>query len=287
MSQLIPAALNSLDQDATTPEFISFFAGGRFFSQPQDGGGVFALGQADQTNRIFFGPGGNDVASGENETDIISSGDGDDNIQGAGGNDFLFAGAGDDIVRGDAGDDVVVGQEGSDVAIGGTGSDIFEFFASQFTSGETDVILDFMTDDDAIVIVGSTDVTYDAVSGLVSVDGVEVIEAAPGLQVEVVTRANSSYIVGASADLSVLGVANEPVDQTLENALVNQAASSTDTALETLAPNSIIGDGFTAFFDGARFFDTAQAAGGVYVQGDDDSTNVIFFASRRRCHWWK
>lgn len=118
---------DALDSDATAPEFISFFAGARFFATPQPLGGVFVLSQSGQANRILFGPDGNDVGSGGDLTDVLFGDDGEDNLQGAFGNDFVCGGDGDDIVRGDAGDDVMVGQEGSDLAIGGAGSNIFEF----------------------------------------------------------------------------------------------------------------------------------------------------------------
>ena len=156
----------------------------------------------------------NDVVTGGDQTDVIMSGDGDDNIQGSFGDDFLFGGLGDDIVRGDAGDDVLVGQEGSDIAIGGEGADTFEFFADQFSAGELDTILDFEVDADQIAIVGSTDVTYNSVTGLVSVDGVEVIEVTADLNVEVFARGNSSIIAGASGqpDAAVDVEVMSPVD---------------------------------------------------------------------------
>lgn len=274
MLPIIPAALATLDPDATAPAFVSFFAGARFFGEPQEGGGVFAIGRADQANRLLFGEGGNDVASGEAGVDVIQANDGDDNIQGAGGPDFMFGGAGDDIVRGDAGDDVLVGQEGSDLAIGGEGADIFEFFADQFAEGETDVILDFAPEEDAIVVVGSADVAYDAVTGLVSVDGVDVVEVAPDLGIEVVRREGSAYVVGAATDLSGFGVAADAEEEAPDDALVGVPATDLSSAEATLLPGSTA-SAFVSFFAGARFFDDVQAGGGVFVQGKDGQTNVL------------
>lgn len=183
----------TLQPGSTVPLFISDFEGAMFFDSPQEGGGIFAVGKADQTNILIFGD-TNDVAAGGNQTDIIMGGAGDDNIMGAGSTDFMFGGLGDDIVRGGTGDDVIVGNQGSDLLISGEGSDVFEFFADQFLSGDFDIILDFEEGKDSIVVVGSTDVTYDAFTGLLSVDGSEVATVATGLNVDTVVRGNSTVI---------------------------------------------------------------------------------------------
>jgi len=71
---------------------------------------------------------------------------------------------------------------------------VFEFFANQFVSGDFDILLDFEQGKDSIVIVGSTDVSYDAFTGLLSVDGSEVASVATGLDVDTVVRGNSTVI---------------------------------------------------------------------------------------------
>lgn len=106
-------------------------------------------------------------------------------------------------MRGDGGDDVLIGQQGSDIAIGGDGADVFEFFIDQFAVGELDTILDFTEEEgDSIVIVGSTDVEYDPVTGLVSVGSDEdddfLIEVEADLNLEVLTRDNWSIITVAA-----------------------------------------------------------------------------------------
>ncbi|MGF1479679.1 MAG: calcium-binding protein [Cyanophyceae cyanobacterium] len=191
-----------LAEDSTTPLFESFFAGARFFDEPQEGGGVYAAGQEEGTNILIFSDeisDGNDVAVGGNEIDILMAGAGNDNFNGAGGTDFVFGGFGDDIVRGGTGDDVVVGNEGSDLAISGEGADVYEFFASQFVEGETDTLLDFDLGSDSIVIVGSTDVSVSNVGGttLLSIDEFENaiafrLDATDSLNV--VTRTNSTVL---------------------------------------------------------------------------------------------
>ncbi|MEO1377146.1 MAG: calcium-binding protein [Cyanobacteria bacterium J06635_10] len=183
----------TLVSGSTVPLFISDFEGAEFFDTPQEGGGIFAVGQEDQTNILMFGE-TNDVAAGGDEVDIIMANGGDDNIMGAEGTDFVFAGIGDDIVRGGEGDDVLVGNEGFDVLIGGGGSDIFEFFADQFIEGEIDLILDFEPGEDAVLVVGSTDVSFNANTGLLSVDGLEVVQLDPGLDLDVLTRTNSAVV---------------------------------------------------------------------------------------------
>ncbi|MEO0648838.1 MAG: M10 family metallopeptidase C-terminal domain-containing protein, partial [Cyanobacteria bacterium J06650_10] len=118
----------------------------------------------------------------------------EDNIMGAGGTDFMFGGTDDDIVRGGLGDDVIVGNEGSDVLISGGGSDVYEFFADQFIKGELDVILDFELGQDSVVVVGSTETTYDPLSGFLAVDGTNVAVLEAGLDLTTTVRAGSSVV---------------------------------------------------------------------------------------------
>ncbi len=183
----------TLSSGSTVPLFITDFEGAEFFDTPQEGGGLYAARQEDTTNILIFED-TNDVATGGDEVDVLSAGGGDDNIQGAEGDDFVFGGLGDDIARGGKGDDVIVGGEGSDVLISGEGSDIYEFFADQFVEGDLDTILDFEAGSDAIVVVGSTDASYEASSGLLSVDGLEVAVLEAGLDLTVLTRENSTVI---------------------------------------------------------------------------------------------
>lgn len=192
----VETAVGSLEAGSTPPLFSSFFAGASFFDEPQSGGGVFVAGQEAATNFILFDKmaASNDVAVGGNEVDIIMGEAGEDNIMGAGGTDFMFGGVDDDIVRGGRGDDVIVGNEGSDVLISGSGSDIFEFFSDQFIAGELDVVLDFELGQDAIVVVGSTDTTYDALSGFLAVDGNNVAVLEAGLDLTTTIREGSSVL---------------------------------------------------------------------------------------------
>ena len=283
---------SALLSGSTTPLFSSFFAGASFFAQPQPGGGLYAAGIEDTTNLLIFGDaaGGNDVAVGGDEVDIIMANEGDDNIMGAEGTDFIFGGLGDDIVRGGAGDDVVVGNEGSDVFVSGAGSDIYEFFADQFIAGDQDTILDFEAGKDALVVVGSTDVAYDSVSGLLLVDGAEVATLEAGLGLEVLTRADSSVVFSTDADLSGFDrSSSSAVISDLEGAGIagladeSEGASGTDSletslagSLASLMPGSTT-PLFSSFFEGAQFFDSPEAGGGTFAAGIEDTTNFLLF----------
>jgi Ca2+-binding RTX toxin-like protein len=66
----------------------------------------------------------------------------DDALSGNGGADFMDGGAGNDIIKGGDGADTLVGNNGADTLTGGNGFDAFRFV--DFTSGEVDVIVDFV-----------------------------------------------------------------------------------------------------------------------------------------------
>lgn len=275
--------MSSLLSGSTNPLFISEFEGAEFFGSPQDGGGVFAVGQEDTTN-IFVFDDTNDVAAGGDEVDILMANGGDDNIMGAEETDFLFGGLGDDIVRGGAGDDVVVGNEGSDILIGGSGSDIYEYFADQILPGDLDIILDFEAGTDAVVIVGSTAVDYDNSTGFLTVDGTTTAVLDAGLGLEVLTRANSSVVFQAGADVSGFGnpedrslleIDEQPREDTSDSEALSEALSLVDTA-PTLAAGST-DPLFISNFEGAQFFDAPQDGGGVFAVGQEDTTNIFVF----------
>ena len=181
----------NLGSGSTVPQFITGFDETEFIDNPQEGDSLFVI--AEDTNLLIL-PDTGDVATGGDGTDVLQGNGGDDNIQGAAGNDFVFGNDGDDIVRGDEGDDVVVGGRGSDIAIGGSGSDVFEFFADQIVEGEVDIIRDFELGSDSIVVVGSTNVSYEEQSGLLFVDGIKTATLEAGLDVDVLTRTNSSVV---------------------------------------------------------------------------------------------
>ncbi|WP_165311173.1 beta strand repeat-containing protein [Vibrio ziniensis] len=119
---------------------------------------------------------GDDWIQGQSGSDIIDAGDGDDLLQGGSGNDTLYGGDGNDILvggndegyycvsdndklYGGDGNDVLIGGSGHDILTGGDGSDLFVLGSG---SENSDTIVDFDSEEDAIDIsdlldVGSSD----------------------------------------------------------------------------------------------------------------------------------
>lgn len=139
---------------------------------------ITAVGKGDAT---LLGGDGNDVLIGDLGDDVLIGGEGNDEIMGGAGADLILGGAGKDILKsGMAGMDSD-GNPMGDTLRGGMGEDVFEFMADEFESGAVDEIIDFKADDvaDVIKIMGVSDdssVSYDADTGLVSIDGDSVID---------------------------------------------------------------------------------------------------------------
>lgn len=177
-------------------------------------GGLDVVGQQDEENIIeilgdapvgIVGGSLNDViTTGAGDAQVFT-GDGDDSIMGGNGDDIFRGGAGDDVIRSGLGADVLIGGEGNDILRGGlggvdedgnsmgdtlkggTGEDVFEFAASELGTG-VDKIVDFQADgfEDKIRIFGVGEdgsVTYDAETGLVSINGQEAIDIGKGLDI--------------------------------------------------------------------------------------------------------
>ena len=124
---------------------------------------------------------GDDFILGGADNDTIGGGDGDDSILGGTGGDLIFAYTGDDVVNAGDGNDIIRGGEGSDIIFGGEDKDIFVFDLENFVDGSMDTVADFDIDEDQIFIQGlaeSDSVSFDAATGVVSVDGEEVIKFA-------------------------------------------------------------------------------------------------------------
>ncbi|MEN9519113.1 MAG: hypothetical protein RLZZ381_1701 [Cyanobacteriota bacterium] len=122
---------------------------------------------------------GDDFILGGADNDTIGGGDGNDSILGGTGGDLIFAYTGDDVVYAGDGSDIIRGGEGSDILFGGEGKDNFVFDLENFADGSIDTIADFDIDEDQIAIQGlsgSNDVSYDTATGIVSIDGEEVIK---------------------------------------------------------------------------------------------------------------
>ncbi len=139
-------------------------------------------------NDILDAGAGNDILIGDSGNDILKGGTGDDVLIGGSGNDVLEGGTGDDILIGGDGNDIIRAGKGVDIIIGGSGKDIFEFFADDFVSGEVNQIDDFTSAEDVIRFKGignDANVVYDSSTGKVSVNGEDVLQLDPGLDLTV------------------------------------------------------------------------------------------------------
>ena len=120
---------------------------------------------------------GNDLIIGRIGDDVLIGGEGDDTIESGLGDDIIDGGVGNDIIRNTG--------KGDDTIKGGDGADVFEFDAFEFSSGAVDQISDFQDDGfaDAIKIlgVGEGTVSYNEDTGMVSINGKEVIDIGEGL----------------------------------------------------------------------------------------------------------
>jgi Ca2+-binding RTX toxin-like protein len=140
-----------------------------------------------QDNDVLNAGLGDDALSGGVGHDILDAGLGDDAIDGNDGNDMIKGGAGNDSIAGGAGHDTLRGGPGEDMMTGGTGNDLFAFVAEELASGTMDHITDFQgegTDRISVVGVGGMEMSYDAETGMVSLDGQEALEIGQGLDVE-------------------------------------------------------------------------------------------------------
>jgi Ca2+-binding RTX toxin-like protein len=148
-------------------------------------GGEDIIAKFDMPNFIQLDNSTKDSIVGGMEADIIKSGGGNDSIVGGDGDDSLFGEAGNDIIKGGAGDDSIMGGAGADIMTGGTGSDQFVFSSSDL-DGSLDIIQDFTLEEDVIRFEGigsGASVVYDPNSGVISIDGKDVLKLDEGLSI--------------------------------------------------------------------------------------------------------
>ena len=103
---------------------------------------------------------GNDVAN------KLEGGGGKDTLTGNSGNDTLIGGDGDDTLTGNDGNDKLTGSSGDDRMTGNGDADTFIFVHGEKASD--DVILDFTTGEDTIMLVGF-DIDYDELEDYVDI----------------------------------------------------------------------------------------------------------------------
>jgi Ca2+-binding RTX toxin-like protein len=148
-------------------------------------GGEDIIAKFEMPNFIKIDGNTKDLVSGGMESDTIYSGGGNDSISGNDGDDNLFGEAGNDIIKGGAGDDTIMGGAGADIMTGGTGSDQFVFSSSDL-DGSLDIIQDFTLEEDVIRFEGigsGASVLYDPSSGVISIDGKDVLKLDENLSI--------------------------------------------------------------------------------------------------------
>lgn len=156
------------------------------------GDNLEVFGQLGEENIIEVRQGGTPIEIiGGALDDEITVEAGDATILGLDGDDMLMGGMGDDVLIGGEGNDTIKGGMGADVMFGNDGNDVFEFNADELRPEAVDEIVDFeeaVDGDlvDIIKIMGVSDggVSYDASTGMVSVNGQSVIDIGEGLDVE-------------------------------------------------------------------------------------------------------
>jgi Ca2+-binding RTX toxin-like protein len=97
---------------------------------------------------------GVEKVTGPLEDDQFYGGPGDEFFGGGRGDDYFHGGAGNDFIGADRGNDTIRGGQGSDQLRGAEHEDVFEFYREDYVSGEVDVVEDFSTRKDSLVIDG-------------------------------------------------------------------------------------------------------------------------------------
>jgi Ca2+-binding RTX toxin-like protein len=148
-------------------------------------GGKDIIAQFDVPSFIKLENNSQDLIVGGMESDQLYGSGGNDTVMGNDGDDNLFGEAGNDIIKGGAGDDVIIGGTGADNMTGGTGSDTFVVPLDNF-DGSLDSIQDFTLEEDTILFQGigsSANVAYDANTGIISINGQDVLKVDEGLDI--------------------------------------------------------------------------------------------------------
>jgi Ca2+-binding RTX toxin-like protein len=110
---------------------------------------------AGSGNDIIYGEAGADIILGMAGDDTIYAGDDDDIVYGNIGNDKLYGGSGDDIIYGEEGNDYIDSGAGKDILFGGAGIDTFVFNSGDNNATSIDIIKDFDTNEDILVLKNS------------------------------------------------------------------------------------------------------------------------------------
>ncbi|MDZ8225477.1 calcium-binding protein [Nostoc sp. ChiVER01] len=100
----------------------------------------------------FFNDSSNNIKALDNSNDVINGQGGNDIIDGRSGDDLLRGGLGNDTLIGGAGNDILIGGAGNDTLTGGTGFDQFIYQASSDKGTTGDIITDFNSSQDKLVL---------------------------------------------------------------------------------------------------------------------------------------
>jgi Ca2+-binding RTX toxin-like protein len=150
-------------------------------------------GTGNELDNVLSGNGGANRLLALDGKDILDGGAGNDTLESGTGNDTAGGGTGDDLLRGDAGNDTLLGGGGNDALQGGAGSDRlsgeagsdrFLFDAPLSASSNVDVITDFVSGTDKLVL---DDDVFAALTAGVAI-GVTQLLARPGA-----TQATSEF----------------------------------------------------------------------------------------------
>ncbi|MEM7178008.1 MAG: calcium-binding protein, partial [Pseudomonadota bacterium] len=118
---------------------------------PASDGGLLSITES-AAPLTATGTNGANIMIGNDDDNVLKGLNGRDEIFGNGGNDTLDGGFANDILRGGDGDDLIMGRGGADDMGGGAGADQFLFMFRR--RAETDIIVDFDTAEDKIVLDG-------------------------------------------------------------------------------------------------------------------------------------
>jgi len=138
----------------------------------------------------------NDQLQSNNGDDFLNGNMGDDLSEGGNGNDTVRGGKDNDTLRGELGDDFLYGDLGNDMLTGNEGRDSFNFNAS---NGGQDVITDFTTGEDVLVL--SNSFFTSSAQVLASINNNGVLDTGNGNSIQVGTGGSTVIINGVSIEI--------------------------------------------------------------------------------------
>ncbi len=138
--------------------------GGRGSDNINSGDGADVIDGGRGRDTIRAGNGNDDIDGGSGH-DKIDGGAGDDVISGGRGNDIIVGGAGADEIEGGRGKDILVGGAGDDDLTGGRGRDHFVFESIEGASLGLDVVRDFRSGQDKLLVSNDLTLLFDDLDG--------------------------------------------------------------------------------------------------------------------------